>query len=181
VIGPATAGGGATTLILNGDFETGDFAGWTRLDGGAGTFVINDGTVAPFSGDAPQTPCGGGFSAMLNQPGSGAHDLFQDFTIPRRTTVAVLHWTDMIRNHATDFSDPNQEFRVEIRDPSTREVLATLFSTDPGDEHLQTCTPRQADISAFIGQPIQLAFVGPDGIHRHCLPALLRLPGRRTR
>ena len=46
-------------LIVNGDFETGDFTGWTKVDSGSGTFVINDGTLDPDSPDGPIAPCGG--------------------------------------------------------------------------------------------------------------------------
>ena len=154
----------ATELIPNGGFETGDFTGWTRIDAGSGTFVINDGTLVPGSGDGPLAPCQGNFSAVTDQSNPGLHTLYQDVTIPALAATATLHWIDMIRNHNGAFSDPNQEFRVEIWDPNTNAVLASLFSTNPGDLALQNCTARSADISAFIGQTVRIAFTEEDSL-----------------
>src|SRR5262249_26088484 len=44
--GSASAGLATTELITNGNFETGDFTGWTVSNGG-GTWHINDGTFDP--------------------------------------------------------------------------------------------------------------------------------------
>jgi len=149
-------------LIVNGDFETGDFTGWIKVDSGSGTFVINDGTYNPLSSDGPIAPCGGAFSALTDQSEPGTHTLYQDVTIPSGATTATLNWTDIIRNHHTDFVDPGQEFRVEIRDSTTNAVLQTLYSTNPGDPLLNSCTSRSADISAYIGQTIRVAFTEED-------------------
>jgi hypothetical protein len=151
-------------LLTNGDFETGDFTGWTILNSGSGTYIINDGTVDPYSSDGPLAPCQGNFSAMTDQRGPGGHTLYQDVTIPATATSATLNWSDMIRNHAGTFANPIQQFRVEIRNPANNAVLDTLFQTNPGDPLLTGCNARSADVSAFIGQTIRIAFAEADNL-----------------
>ncbi|MCY2931161.1 MAG: hypothetical protein NTV86_17055 [Planctomycetota bacterium] len=87
----------------------------------------------------------------------GASVLYQDVAIPAGATAA-LSWVDMIRNHAAAFQDPDQEYRVEVRNTADQ-VLATVFSTNSGDPLLQDWTPRNADLSAFAGQTVRIAFV----------------------
>jgi hypothetical protein len=53
--------------------------------------------------------------------------------------------------------DPSQEYRVQIRNLENQ-VLATLFSTNPGDLLLRGWTERSADIRAFAGQTVRVAF-----------------------
>ncbi len=148
-------------LVVNGDFENGTLTGWTvTSSSGFGTWVINDGTFDPISPDGPLPPCSGAYSALTDMGGPGIYTLYQDVTIPAAAS-AMLQWTDMIRNHHGSFSDPDQEFRVEIRNLSDV-VLSTVFSTNPGDSAFQPCTSRSADISAFTGQTVRLAFVEED-------------------
>ncbi|MCH8991517.1 MAG: hypothetical protein IIA44_07175, partial [Acidobacteria bacterium] len=162
VCGTSTTAGGC--LLVNNDFESGTLAGWTQINSGSGSWVINDGTLDPSGPDGPLPPCGGSFSAITIQTGPGVHTLYQDVTIPGSATTARLDWTDMIRNHAGTFSDPNQEFRVEAWNPADNSVLTSLFSTNPGDTPIQNCTSRCADISSFIGQTIQVAFTEEDNL-----------------
>lgn len=147
-------------LIVNGDFETGGFGGWTVVDSGSGTYSINDGTFDPASPDGPLPPLSGNFSALSHQGGPGLHVLYQDIVVPAEGDIA-LSWKDRIRNHATIYSDPNQEFRVEIRDTTDR-ILETAFSTNPGDPLFQELTARSFDLSAYAGQTIRIAFVEQD-------------------
>jgi hypothetical protein len=144
--------------IVNGDFETGSFSGWTLANSNSsGTFVINNGTYDPLSPDGPLPPYSGSFSALSNQGGPGIRTIYQDVTLPADATTATLRWADRIRNHATEFLDPTQEFRVEIRD-TMNNVLSTLFSTNPGDPLISEWTERSAGISQFAGMTIRVAF-----------------------
>lgn len=52
---------------------------------------------------------------------------------------------------------------MEIWDTSNR-VLATLFSTNPGNPLLNRCTSRSADISTFIGRRVRVAFTEEDNL-----------------
>ncbi|MHC4882648.1 MAG: hypothetical protein ACYTCV_08625 [Planctomycetota bacterium] len=150
--------------IVNGDFETGSFDGWTLLNirtipdiDYIGTFVINNGTLDPDSPDGPLSPYSGDFSAMTDMEGPGVYTIYQDVTLPTGTTSLTLHWADMIRNHYHAFEDPVQEFRVEVWSLNNQ-TLTTLFSTNPGDPLMTAWTERSADLSAFAGQTVRIAF-----------------------
>jgi hypothetical protein len=145
-----------TNLIANGGFETGDLTGWTVQNSGPGSFVINDGSVNPASPDGPLPPLNGNHSALSNQSGPGTYMIYQDVTIPAGSQL-MLEWAHRIRNHATAFQDPNQEYRVEIRTMSGQSI--TVFSTNPGNPRLQGWTVRTANLAAFAGQTIRIAFV----------------------
>jgi hypothetical protein len=147
-------------LIKNGDFEIEALTGWTIENTGSGTFSLNDGSFIPSGPDVAMPPFAGDFSVLSNQTGPGVHAIHQDITIPVRNDLR-LQWTDQIRNHATLFADPEQEFRVEIRD-TANQVLAVLYSTTPGDQLIQPWTTRTADLSQFAGQTVRIAFVEQD-------------------
>jgi autotransporter-associated beta strand protein len=151
---PAAA---TTNLIVNGGFETGSFSGWTLENSGPGSFVINNGTYDPASPDGPLPPYDGTYSALSDQTGPGEYAIYQDVTIPAGSHL-TLSWEDMIRNFASSFENPDQQYRVEIRNTSDQ-TLATLFSTNPGDSLLGSWTARSADLSAFAGQTVRIAFV----------------------
>jgi len=151
------------SLIVNGGFETGDFTGWSIFSVGSGGIAINDGTFDPDGPDGPLPPCDGSFAAVTFQGGPARHTLFQEVTIPAAAGSATLHWTDRIRNHAAEFSDPNQEFRVEVWNTSNF-PLAELFSTGPGFPLLNNCVTRSASVSAFIGQTVRIAFTMEDDL-----------------
>jgi len=76
-----------TELIANGDFETGDFTGWTvtNLAGGTGNwFVDAPGTTTPVSNQVTLASGGSGsfgrWYAVTDQGGPGTHSLTQSFT-----------------------------------------------------------------------------------------------------
>ena len=152
-----------SNLIVNGGFETGSFSGWTLQNSGLGSFVINNGSYDPASPGGPMSPYSGANSALSDQTGPGTNAIYQDIAIPAGRTAVTLSWVDRIRNHAGWFADPNQEYRVEIRDTSDM-VLATVFSTNPGDPVMSDWIARSADLSAFAGQTVRVAFVVQDDI-----------------
>ena len=91
----AVSSGQAAELLVNGDFETGTFAGWTVTDlaGGTGTwFIDTPGTTTPSSGIATSAAGGaphGSFYAVTDQTGPGTHVLTQSFTV---SAGRQLHW-----------------------------------------------------------------------------------------
>jgi hypothetical protein len=152
---------GTGEQIRNGDFEMGDLTGWTQETSVAeGGWVINDGTFASVSPDAPVPPGAGNYSGLCQQTSSGRHSIYQQIYIAPSVTFATLTWMDCIRNHATSFTS-DQQFRVEIRD-SANTVLAVVFATQPGDTLLNEWTSRSVDLSAFRGQTVRVAFVEED-------------------
>ncbi len=102
------------------------------------------------------SPLDGGFSAFSNGS-SGTYTLYQDVVIPAESHF-TLQWNDRIRNHHTVFADPNQEYRVEIRNTSNV-VLSTVFSTNLGEQLLRDWTQHSSDLSAYAGQTIRIAYV----------------------
>jgi hypothetical protein len=149
----------------NGGFETGDFTGWGQINSGFGGIVIDDGSFDPDGPGGPVAPFAGSFSAATFQGGPGVHTLFQDVALLPGLLSAKLLWADHLQNHAGDFVDPIQEWRVEVWDPADNSVLAELFSTNPGDLPLQGWTERMADLSPWIGQTIRLAFTQEDNLY----------------
>jgi hypothetical protein len=109
-------------------------------------------------------PFDGSFSALTTA--SGLVTLYQDVVIPA-SSYLQLEWAHRVRNTSFQFSDPNQEYRVEIRN-TNNQVIATLFSTNPGDVLLQDWQERSADLSAFAGQTVRIAFTkSGSGLYVH--------------
>ncbi len=153
-------------FITNGDFETGDFTGWTVENMGSGAWTINDGTVDPNALGQPTTPIEGNYDALVTQGGPGVRILSEAFTVPRFVSSAVLSWQDRIRNYADDFVDTIQEWRVELIDTSGN-VLHEVFSTQPGDPNQQLGPNlRSFDLTPILqnlaGQDVAVRFVEQD-------------------
>jgi len=158
----------AVEFIVNGGFETGNFTGWSVVDTGNGTYVINDGTFIPTSGQGALPPITGNFDVVTNQGGPGLHILSQFFVVPSNIQSAMVSWNDRIRNAAGTFSDPNQEFRVELIDVSLN-VIQEIYSTNPGDPTMQIGPNfRQFDLTALLqtltGQQVSLRFSEQDNL-----------------
>ena len=162
-------------LITNGDFETGDFTGWTvdPWDLGQDTWVINDGTVEfelPFpwsTTDGPYDPISGDYDAIsdvsvygLLVPYSIAQ---QNVTLPSNITSATLSWSDRIRNYAEYFNNDGigQQFGVAFGLIEDSEVV---FLTLPGDDLMQVEPPnlRSVDVTEIAqsleGQEVVISF-----------------------
>jgi len=91
----------AANLLVNGDFETGTYAGWTtNVEGGSsGNLQIEayDG-VAPISGLAyAPNALGGDYFSITDQTGPGAYSLTQSFTLATSTKVIISF--DMFANN----------------------------------------------------------------------------------
>ncbi|QQX78099.1 MULTISPECIES: HYR domain-containing protein [Aequorivita] len=162
------SGGATTEYIQNGGFETGDFSGWSVVDSGSGSYYLNDGTYTPISGAGALAPISGNFDVVTDQSGPGLHLLSQPFTVPSDVQSAIVSWNDRIRNNAGVFSDPNQEFRVDLVDASMN-VIQEVYSTNPGDPSTQIGPNfRQYDLTALLqtlsGQVVSLRFSEQDDL-----------------
>ena len=147
-------------LLANGDFETGDLAGWKLESTGAGSFVVSDGGYDPNSPDNALPPLSGNFSALTDQTGVGRQSLFQDAFLPDGATNVTLSWRDSIRNHAAAFG-PTHGFRVELRD-TNNVVLTTLYSTPTNLPAVSGPTNRVYDLRPWRGRIVRVAFVEQD-------------------
>lgn len=175
----------ATQLLINGDFETGDFTGWTAIafSGSSGSLNISTpGTNTPISGFATAGNANGGrFYAVTDQGGPGAYSLAQSFVVPTGTSSLILDFDFFANNQAgvtivspnglDPFIDANQHSRVDLLVAG-----ASAFSTTPGDilgtfylgsDSFSTPNPfthYSIDISSLVtaGQTYQIRFAEAD-------------------
>jgi hypothetical protein len=130
----------ATELLINGNFETGTFLGWTvsNLPGSGNVYVDAPGTTTPLSSHATVgTAANGGHYAVTDMTGGGTHALLQTFTVGAGSSVIFSfdlfanNWSGggTIVNPAglTHSSGPNQHARVDILTAS-----ASAFATTGG-------------------------------------------------
>ncbi|MEM6688091.1 MAG: Ig-like domain-containing protein [Planctomycetota bacterium] len=156
-------------VIQNGDFELGDLTGWVSSQTGGGSgFLINNGNLDPVGPVAANATIEGSFDVVVQQTGVGSSTISQSFVVPDVFAAADLHYSSRIFNQATDFADPNQEFRVELRDDQGT-LIRVLDSTDPGDA-LTQIGPNEVildlslDFQGREGQTVELAFTEQDSL-----------------
>jgi hypothetical protein len=145
----------ALELIHNGAFERGDLSGWRDHGNARRRFTLL--TLPPDQAPGDLVLSGHHAATSATQD-AGAHALIQEVAIPGDATAAVLRWADRWTANGPFRDSPHQRYRVEVRAPD-QTVLATLFQTSPEDALLSGWTRRSADVSAFIGQKVVVAFV----------------------
>ena len=153
---------GLPDLVVNGDFETGNFSGWVKETTGGGDFVVNTGISDPPGPEGRTPPYAGRFSALSQQNSPGQRTIYQDIAIPIFFDSAVLNWTHRIRNHASEFSGEHF-FRVEIR-ALDNSPLGVAFSTEPGDALLNDWQEHSFSLQNYRGSTIRIAFVESDSL-----------------
>jgi hypothetical protein len=137
-------------LIFNGDFETGDFSGWTKANTGSADFRINDGTLVPPGPGAPLPPISGNFDAVSTQTGPSIAAIEQTVSVPTGVFSARISLSDRVRNYASQgYVDPGQEWRVLIIDED--DIATEVYSTNTGDANVQIGpNSRSADITGLV-------------------------------
>jgi hypothetical protein len=168
-------------LLTNGDFETGNFVGWTSLDlPGSGTWSISTpGTATPISAHATApNPAGGHFYAVSDQTGPGTHVLLQSFTVPANAVSVKLKYEMFVNDSdggpilnpiGLDHSDgPNQHSRVDILYSGAApfstvglDIAANYYlGVDPQITNPNPYTPYVFDITGVVapGGTYQLRF-----------------------
>lgn len=170
----------APNAIVNGSFETGDYAGWTLLETpagipDAGTFaVVRGGTtvqpqqtlfdfadridVVELSPGLPATfmASEGSYVGVHLQNGPQNHRMYQTVSVP--PGAQALSWTMSYNNHFGAFDLVGQFIAVNVRDPQTDAILGTVYQTQPGDPLVLPLTPFSADISRFAGKTVRIDF-----------------------
>lgn len=154
-------------LIVNGDFESGNFTGWTKRRSSYPDIALNrlDHNLMPARGS--QAVYSGQVCAVFSSSSIGSQALVQQVELPSECTGLRLSWADRISNRASNFNSYNQKFVVEIRSSDTQvldhrsvsEVLEVVYSTHPDDSLRGEWVRRTADLSAYKGRTIYLAFV----------------------
>ncbi len=183
----------AIELITNGDFETGNFAGWTvdNQAGGSGSWFISaPGFVTPLSFiPTALNPGGGLFYAVTDQTGPGAHALRQTFTVPINAVSVTLSYEmfvndsdggPLVNPSGLDYTAvPNQHSRVDILTAAAApfstapiDIVASYYlGVDPQAGNPNPYTPYVFDISGVVapGGTYQLRFgeVDNQGFFNH--------------
>jgi hypothetical protein len=192
----AVSGSGCSSeeppALLNGDFESGDFTGWSTQSWGHGQWLIyEDGATPPdpeitdrnMPFDMPDPPQGR-FAAVTDMNFSSANLLYRDIEV---TAPMTLHAIVYYENHGLKNHDPedfgrfdgetwftterNQQFRVDLIDPEATvhsldpdDVLATIVRTRTGDPYSTEPTPVMIDLTPWEGRTIRLRIVEIDNI-----------------
>ncbi len=171
---PAVA---SAATVVNGDFETGNFTGWTvvNLVPPANWFVYS-GTSSPLSGHAIDAPPGGTYAAVTDQFGPSSNVLYQDVALEpgfKHTLSFDIYYKNWAGSFVTpDSLNPgvrNQQYRVDIMKPSAPvtsvapgDVLATVFQTKVGDPLTMAPTKITFDLSPYAGTTVRLRFAEVD-------------------
>ncbi len=159
---PITANAIPIELISNGDFETGNFAGWTEVNTGSANASINNGTYVPASPTGANVPIGGSFDAVFDQTSASLSSLFQQVILPTSAVVSsTISWDDRLFNHNGTWGPaPLQTFAVNI-ETLTGVSLLSLFNSSGA---LTQAGPnnRSFDVTSFVnanlGASVQLSF-----------------------
>jgi hypothetical protein len=160
----------AAQSVVNGGFETGDFTGWTVVNGGASEFVVMSGTlIGHFT---VLSPPAGTYAAMTLEESPGFSILYQDIAVPAggstnfSATIYLENFADTwVNGPGLSYTGgPNQQFRVDIMNPAAAVddvgtgVLLNVFQTQPGDPLTLGYTQIQADLTPFTGQTVRIRF-----------------------
>lgn len=153
---------GEQELIVNGDFEAGNFTGWIKQNQNGDTYM-NNGAYQPTTGVAPFPPYAGNWCTITEQTGGFGgifQTLYQEVLIPTNAQSAVLRWVDRMWNFAGAFFNPPGPQRVFVEVRTTDGApLELLYTTEPGDNPFSNWTKRSADLRHYAGQRIRVAFV----------------------
>lgn len=168
-ISSQTAFATPTEYIVNGDFETGSFLGWTVVNIGSGSWEINDGTGDPPGPLDPIVPISGNYDAITIQESPNLVILSEGFMVPLNVDSAQLDWKDRIFSYRA-LTDDLQEASVQIRDSTGILVLSEIWSTNPGDSDIQPGpNVRSFDITSLLqgleGQNIMLSIEKVDTLN----------------
>lgn len=154
----------AVELIVNGSFETGDFTGWSRVNG-AGAFLNWTNTAAGgdtgFHTSSPQHGTRSVWNGMAGNAGS-TFLLFQDITIPAGAT-ATFTWKHRVQldnaTFCTGAACGTANFLVQALTTSNV-LLQTFHNTAIPSETIfdSGWTTNSVSLNVYAGQTIRLRF-----------------------
>jgi hypothetical protein len=164
----------AAELVTNGSFETGNFTGWTTVNGvnpwrnWAANGANAGGGYTPPVGTTPQD---GSFDAWngVAQNTGGAFTMTQDIALPSNQ-IPTLKWKDRYQMNLTEFCGPGSQspsitcgtatYSVQILNTSNV-VLQTIYSvTTAGSSNTDTgWVTHSIVLNSFVGQTVRLRFM----------------------
>jgi hypothetical protein len=153
---------GAAEILINGNFETGNFTGWTRADrntpAGVGTpFAISSpGTPTPVGAfpTAPN-PAGGAFYAVSDSNFPGAHVLIQNFTVPAGTPNVFVSFQLFVND---------QSGLGPIVDPSGLDPTTGGAFRDNQHARVDILRSGAGDFSTAAGDVVRNLYLGVDPV-----------------
>ena len=120
-------------------------------------------------------PPEGRYAAVTDMTAPGARILYRDVALAERTRLRFTMFYDNAGEFASpesldfDGREANQQFRVELLDPaapadttSAKHVLATIFTTAPGDPSKLAPKTVTFDLSRWAGQRVRIRFAQVD-------------------
>ncbi len=168
-------------LVVNGDFETGSFTGWTvDTQSENGSWFVYSGGILPLSFHLTPPPPGGAYAATADQISSSSTILYQDIDLPTVTHSEnlILQYTYYYNNQNNIFISPdslsieeeNQQARIDIMKPTAEDpysvapsdIYKNLLSTPPGSPLVVNPTTVEFDLTRFSGRSIRLRFAVVD-------------------
>jgi hypothetical protein len=175
-------GGATAATVVNGNFESGDLAGWSvGRATGLGDWYAYEGTDAPIGGKqltAPvPAPPQGEYAAITDELNPDTLILYQDIVLRpeydhrlslfayylSQDPIAVPNPDTLSVDDTVLGGQANQQYRIDVMTPSAplesidpADILRTVFRTRPGDPKEKPPTMLTADLSAFAGQTVRL-------------------------
>jgi hypothetical protein len=168
----------------NWNFEKGDFTGWQVSARGSGAWhVYSDGTRPPDPADSdPNVPFNvpappeGRFAAVTDMSAPGTRILYRDVKLDGRLRLRFTLFYDNAVGRFTstaildhELRKANQQVRVDLVDPAapvdsvaSKDVLATIFRTAPGDPGKLAPHAVTFDLSRWAGKKVRLRFAQVD-------------------
>lgn len=166
---------GADELVVNGDFRTGNFDGWstdnqTQCEG---NWLIYSGSQTPSSLSPVLPPPSGEFAAVTDelQVQSCSLLLYQDIAVPEGAGEVLCSAVVYVRNSIPEYiignglelsPNKNQQYRVDLMDPEAplydvgAGVIENLFQTVETDPQSIGYTAIEFDLTAFAGRTVRL-------------------------
>lgn len=162
-------------LVENGDFDTGDFEGWStdNLTQCEGNWAVYTGSFTPFTNIPILPPPSGQFAAVTDelalQPCSLL--LYQDIDVPETSGEVLCSAVVYVQNSIPLYvignglllePNKNQQYRVDLMDPEAPlydvgpGVIQNLFQTVESDPQSIGYTTLEFDLSVFAGQTVRL-------------------------
>ncbi len=182
VIASLAAAPAGAADVVNGGFETGNFAGWeVRQSTGAGQWFTYKGTEPPIPHERGavlvQPPPQGTFAAIADQANPESLLLYQDLQLEPGTAykLSLLAYYDSYSALTPPSPDTlsvdeealgsksNQQFRIDVIKPGAApdtvaagDILASVFHTRDGGARKMEPTRFVADLAPFAGQAVRL-------------------------
>lgn len=180
VVAAAFTASASAATVVNGNFDTGNTAGWTvfTFPGSAGNWQNYSGTTPPVSAsEHPAVPAAiGSSSAIADQTGEMASVLYQDITLEPGMThkLDFSYWyineSPFTSTVNTGFGFPGgpdvQQIFIDVIKPSAApltalpsDTLASFFKSNLGDPDTLGWTNGTLDLTSLAGQTVRVRFL----------------------